>query len=265
MSTSLTFRLKTKIFSLNTLLCTLVGLVLLMWFSVTNWFQYNRLIGEATFSQMCSDFVNEVRVAHSRSGFDLFAPIFAVLPCATIFCDDYNSGYIKSILCRSNKRKYIANCIICCSISGGIAVLLPDLLCSGIFMLVAEPHLPNAYGSSFDLYSSIEFIGGGRLMILVFLFFSFLFGVVWANIGLCISAYAPNKFIALAAPFALYYGANLILQRTEYLEILSPVNMIQPTYGGLPNLLFPIAYQLALLCGAIILFCKRINRRLQNV
>lgn len=265
MSASLRFRLKSKVYSLNTLLCVLVGLTLLMWFSVTNWFQYNRLIGSATFSQMCSDFVNEVIVAHAQSGFDLFAPIFAVLPCATIFCDDYNSGYVKSILCRSSKRKYIANCIICCSISGGIAVFLPDLLCSTIFMLTAKPHLPNAYGTSFSLYAGIEFVWGGRLMILVFLFFSFLFGVVWANIGLCISAYAPNKFIALAAPFALYYGANLIFQRTDFLEILSPVNMIQPSYGGLPNLIYPLIYQLVLLCGAVILFCKRINRRLQNV
>lgn len=262
---SLRIRLSDKIFSIPMVISTLVGLILLMWYSVTNWIQYNRLIGDATFSQMCSDFISEMRVAHSRSGFDMFAPIFAVLPGVTIFCEDYNSGYLKSILSRSSKRKYILNCIVCCSLSGGIAVLLPDLICSGIFMLTAEPHLPDAYGSSFDLYAAIEFVWGGRLVILVFLLFSFLFGVVWSSVGLCISAYAPNKFIALAAPFAIYYGTNLILQRTGYLEILSPVNMILPTYGGLPNLFFPLVYQLILLCGAIILFCKRINRRLQNV
>lgn len=265
MSNSLSIRLKSKLLSWSTVLGVLVGFALLMWFPVTNWLQYNRLIGPASFSQMCSDFVNEVLVAHAQSGFDLFAPIFAVLPSVTIFCDDYNSGYIKSILCRSSKRKYITNCIVCCSISGGLAVLLPDLLCSSIFMLVSDPHLPDAYGSSFALYSNIEFVWGGRLLILVFLFFSFLFGVVWANIGLCISAYAPNKFIALAAPFALYYGATLILQRTGYFAILAPENMIQPTYAELPNLFFPLIYQLLLLCGALILFCKRINRRLQNV
>ncbi len=265
MRKSFGLRLQSKIFSISMVMSIVAGFILLMWFSVTNWFQYNRLIGEASFSKMCGDFVNEVITAHARSGFNLFAPIFAVLPCTTIFCDDYNSGYIKSILLRSSKRKYIAECIGCCSISGGLAVLLPDLLCSCAFMIAAEPHLPDKYGTSLALYSAIEYIWDGRLVILLFLFFSFLFGVVWANIGLCISAYATNRYVTLATPFALYYGIHLVLQRTDVLAILSPVNMIQPRYTGFPNLLFPLIYQLILLCGAVFIFYRRVNRRLINV
>ena len=127
-------RLKERVFSLNTALCVIIGFILLMWFSITNWIQYNNLIGYASFSEMCNDYVNEVVTAHARSGFNLFAPIFAVLPCATVFCDDYNSGYLRAIFPRSAKRKYLSECIICCSLSGGLAVLVPDLLCSIVFL-----------------------------------------------------------------------------------------------------------------------------------
>lgn len=265
MNQSFIYRLKNKIISLPMLLCIIVGYSLLMWFSVTNWFQYNRLIGEATFSQMCGDFINEVIVAHSQSGFALFAPIFAVVPCVTIFCDDYTSGYIKSILSRSSKRKYIRECINCCSITGGLAVFLPDFFCGLTFLTAADPHIQNEYNSSYALYSGIEYIWEGRLMLIIFLFFSFLFGVVWANIGLCISAYTPNRYVAMAAPFAICYGIHLICERIDILGVLSPLNMIQPTYGRFPGLIYPIVYQLVLLSGAIILFYQRINRRLLNV
>ena len=265
MYNSTKIRLKEKVFSLNTALCVIIGFILLMWFSITNWLQYNNLIGHASFSEMCSDYVNEVITAHARSGFNLFAPIFAVLPCATVFCDDYNIGYILAIFPLSAKRKYLSECIICCSLSGGLAVLVPDLLCSFVFLVFAPPHIPDEYGATLALYSAFEYIWDGRLVILVFLLFSFLFGVVWANIGLCISAYTPNRYVALAAPFALYYSIHLILQRTKVFGILSPVNMIQPRKADFQSLLFPLIYQLILLIGAICLFYRRANRRLKNV
>lgn len=265
MNKSLRIRLYEKIFSISMALSVIAGFTLLMWFSVTNWFQYNRLIGPATFSQMCGEFVNEIITAHARSGFNLFAPIFAVIPCATIFCEDYNSGYIKSILPRTSKRKYLQDCVLCNSLCGGLGVFLPEFLCSIVFLSVAEPHLPEAHTPSYDLYAAIEYVWGGRLIIITFLFFSFLFGVVWANIGLCISAYSRNKYIALAAPFAFYYSIHLILQRTDVLEILSPVNMVQPISSILPNLLYPLIYQLTLLVVAILLFYRQAGRRLLDV
>lgn len=265
MNKSLRTRLFGKVFSLNMVLCAIVGFVLLMWFSVVNWFQYNRLIGPASFSQMCGEFVNDVITAHARSGFNLFAPIFAVLPCATIFCEDYTSGYIKSILSRTSKRKYLRECVVCCSIGGGLGVFLPELLCSSVYLFAGEPHVQHTYGPSYDLYASFEYVWGGRLVILAFLFFAFLFGVVWANIGLCISAYAPNRYVTLAAPFAVYYSLHLLLQRTDVLEILSPVNMVQPISSILPNLLYPLVYQIVLLLGSTFLFYRRANRRIMDV
>lgn len=265
MNKSLRIRLSEKIFSINMAIFVIVGTILLMWFPVVNWFQYNRLIGPATFSQMCGEFVNDIITAHARSGFNLFAPIFAVLPCATIFCEDYNSGYIKSILARTTHKKYLKECIACCTIGGGLGVFLPELFCSTVFLFTGSPHLPVVGVPSYSLYASFEYVWGGRLIVLSFLFFSFLFGAVWANIGLCISAYAPNRYIALAAPFAIYYSIHLILQRTDVFTILSPVNMVQPISSALPNLLYPLLYQLTLLSVSIFLFYRQAKRRFFDV
>jgi len=56
---------------------------------------------------MGTTFLNEIFVTDATSGFGLFAPILAVLPATTLFCDDYNSGYIKPILSRIEKKRYI--------------------------------------------------------------------------------------------------------------------------------------------------------------
>ena len=63
--------------------------------------------GAINFSDMGTTFLNEIFVTDATSGFGLFAPILAVLPATTLFCDDYNSGYIKPILSRIEKKRYI--------------------------------------------------------------------------------------------------------------------------------------------------------------
>lgn len=267
MRQSLSFQLRQTVFSWRMLMTTVVGLIILIWYSITNWIQVNRFLGNISYSEVCGDFLKAIYDAHARTGFSLFAPVFAVIPSATQFCDDYNSGYIKSILFRMSKKEYIREKIICCSIAGGLAVFLPELICGAIFAFVGHPHIPSQYSSYLNstVFSQVQYIWGGYLVFVLFLFFAFLFGAVWSNIGLCISAYIPNRYIALAAPFALYYGLHLLLNRSVIFAVYSPANMVQPTSRLFPNIAFPIAYQLLLYLFAIMLFSRKTIRRIQDV
>lgn len=67
------------------------------------------------------------------------------------------------------------------------------------------------------IFANIQFIWGGLLVVFLLLLLSFLFGAVWSNIGLCISAFIPNKYIALATPFALYFPyISFYIKRAAY-------------------------------------------------
>ena len=118
MKTSLSIRLRAAIFSPAMLISVLLGLILLLKFHITHYIWYYIKYGAINFSDMGTTFLNEIFVTDATSGFGLFAPILAVLPATTLFCDDYNSGYIKPILSRIEKKRYIKETIFCSTIAG---------------------------------------------------------------------------------------------------------------------------------------------------
>lgn len=273
MSKSLGKRLKVCIFSPAMLVSVFVGVWFLTWNRVANLISYNAEYNAAvTFRDLGSVFLDDIATSHSLSGYDLFAPILAVLPAAALFCDDYNSGYIKSILSRVEKRRYIRETLLCSSIAGGLAIFLPCFL-SGLFYLVngklTSPENLDRWGycTSFDetVYTSMQYVWGGLLLALLLMALAFLFGAIWSNVGLLVSVLFPNKYLTLAAPFALYFSVHLIFYRIGFLLVFSPVNMLMPNTTFIPFALYPLLYELLLLGAICILISWFIRRRLWDV
>lgn len=244
-----------------------------MRFRVVNLVSYNMKYGAALhFKDIGTVFLDDIAVSHSLSGYDLFAAILAVLPAAAAFCDDYNSGYIKSILSRASKRQYIRETFFCSSIAGGLAVFLPCFL-SGVFFLMngkldtLENRNSWGYSTAFDetVYAGIQYVWGGLLLALMLLALAFLFGAIWSDVGLLVSVLLPNKYLALAAPFALYFSIHLIFYRTGFLLMLSPVNMLMPDTVFIPFVLYPLFYEVLLLGLVCVLFFILAKRRLWDV
>ncbi len=132
---SFRYRLKTLIFSPNMLISILIGVTILLWNHIGVWINYNINVGPLSLKNMGSIFLNDIYKAHNFSGFGLFAPFLAVLPAATIFCDDYNSGYIIPVIGRTGYKRYIAESISCVSISGGLAVFIPCFITYTFYLL----------------------------------------------------------------------------------------------------------------------------------
>lgn len=270
MKTSLSIRLRAAIFSPAMLISVLLGLILLLKFHISNYIWYYIKYGAINFSDIGSTFLNEIFVTDATSGFGLFAPILAVLPATTLFCDDYNSGYIKPILSRIEKKRYIKETVFCSTIAGGLAVFVPTFLTDFLMVICFKPNtLENnlGYQTFLDegIFANIQFIWGGLLVVFLLLLLSFLFGAVWSNIGLCISAFIPNKYVALATPFALYFSLHLILYKTGSLLLFSPVNMLTAFSDFLPCLPYPFIYQGILLTAATCIFWWGVKRRLKDV
>lgn len=271
MSKSILYRLRATIISPAMLISVLLGLVVLLKFHIIHYFWYCAEYGAISFSEMGGSYLNEISFMHSVSGFDLFAPILAVLPATTLFCEDYNSGYIKSILGRTEKRRYITETIFCSSIAGGLAMFIPTLISNALMVICFQPNsvgIKLGYEDFLDegIFANIQYVWGGLVVVIILTVLSFLFGAVWSNIGLCISAFIPNKYIALAFPFVLYFSSHLILYRLgESALLFSPVNMIMPNAAVIPSLSYPFVYQGVLLLLTVWLFKQAVQRRLQDV
>ena len=271
MRKSLRLRMRSNIFSLGMLASVTAGIVLLMWFSVNTNLRLRKIIGSVPLFDTDEYFLNAIYNSHAMSGFDLFAPILAVLPASTLFCGDYNSGYIKAILIRADRKQYIRETVLCSTIAGGLGVFLPSLITSILFIIsgksLSAANLMPGETTLLDgtIFERVQFVWGGGLVVVILLALAFLFGAVWSNVGLCVSAFSPNRYLALSAPFAIYFGLHLFCYRVDSLLMFSPVNMLMPFVDFLPNISYLFIYQGVLLTTSIVLFCVVADRRLSDV
>lgn len=271
MSKSLRFRLRAAIFSWPMLASIIVGVFLLLWNQIYYWILYCISYEPIPLSAMCTTFLDSIFRANDLGGFGIFATILAVLPASTLFCEDYNSGYCKAILRRVERKRYLRETLLCSGISGGLAVFLPVLLSDIVWIINGEPNTGEQMGINYftvfdgTVYGELQFVWNGFFLVLFLLLLAFLFGASWSVIGLCVSALIPNRYITLAAPFALFFGAHLILYRLDKPLLFSPANVLMPATDFIPFPAFPLLYQLGMLALASALCWKLLERRLRDV
>lgn len=205
------------------------------------------------------DYLYIITIPMALSGFLPFACIFPVMPYGTSFCDDYNSGYIKFITIRTGYKKYCFTRIATVGLSGGIAIFLPFLIIFIVAIIVGKP-CTGIQEDQFYLYTMWEnyvSAGGGSLVLAAKLLLAFLFGAVWSLVGLAVSAWIPNRYVTLIAPFIIYQSLWLLLDKVPY----NPVDLLR---GDASNITFwgIILVQLCWIAFSSIIFFVGFNRRM---
>lgn len=255
--------LKSAMFSINFLISVTVGLVLLV---------------SPEFSQISASLKYGVKMhwlyftnlALINGSFNIFAPILAAFPYTARFCEEYESGYIKSILTRDRSVKYLLGKFTTNGVAGGLALMLPLAVFVVFAIAIGEPYrradVPEGWVTFFEktIFEGAQFLWGGIAVLLVFLLLAFLSGAVWANVGLCLSAFVRNKYLAVGFPLVLYYGVTVILVGTDIFGF-SPMNLIYPTtFDSLP-LYVNIPFQLFQLLILLTVFIIKGRTVLKNV
>lgn len=205
-----------------------------------------------------------ISLVHSYGTFDIFAPAIAAIPCGAAFYNDYSTGYLKAILPRTSRVKYLFSKILICAVTGGLALALPNLMYDVFLWIAAKPHTPENGFLQGSVFESIEFQNDGLNVMLILLLLAFLFGAAWSLVGLAMSAFIPNKFAAIAAPFMIYFALSTLLSITDKTFIFSPINMLFPDARLIPSLTFCFIYEISLIIFAALLFIIRSYRRLKN-
>lgn len=201
--------------------------------------------------------------------FDLgFLSTLAVLCCTalncTAFLNDYESSFYRGCILRSGKHRYTAAKFLSCVVTGGLILALGLI----IFVLILRLRFPlaNPNGGIVDSAQHSKSLMGeliteghyvGYFAVLALL--SFLYGGMWSAVGLCVSAFIPDKYAASFSPFIILKFSELFLTGNFYFDnILSGYF----DFGGIAqDLLFAIAYLGTITVVFGVIFCIKAERR----
>ena len=145
----------------------------------------------------------------------LFFMIFSFLASIT-YSDSYfidkNSGFIKNIYTKVNKRDYFLSKYITNFIIGGISVIIPLLINMYLVFMIIPSIKPSIFDSSLgvkEMFSNIYY-NNPYIYIYIYVFICFMFGGVFSSIGLAFSIFCKNRFLVITTPTLVYFSMFLL-------------------------------------------------------
>jgi len=155
----------------------------------------------------------------------LLAPLVVVLPFADSYALDKDSGYLKFVLLRTGDTQQYYNAKFAANaVAGGTALFIP-LAATFAYLWYTFPHGLSQAAKTNPLGGLLGgvFPTAPALYISFLMLLAFIFGVVYASLGLALSSSITNRYVVLATPFLLYNIGNLVL------AILGLTNWTPPT------------------------------------
>lgn len=225
--------------------------------------------------------IDEMKYAWDSSGADVlyfwdiaqnigYFTSLSILCCTAINCtaflNDYHSNYYRSCVLRSGKLNYTLSKYLSCVVTGGLTLALGLV----IFILILRIKFPFiAEESSYlELYirgSDKHFTGELLKRGLYVGFFAvqallaFLFGSLWSAVGICMSAFITDKYVASFSPYIIWYTSRSILSGIFKTERIFNGNYNIGGIGG--SILWATAYFGAVIIVLGIIFCRKAGRR----
>lgn len=191
--------------------------------------------------------------------FFLILPILACLPFGTSYFDDRDSGFIKNIYMRTDRKKYLMAKYISAFFSGGIAVIIPlllNLICSLVMLPNLLPISTMGQNGITPLMLFYKlFFSYPMIYTILFLFIDFLMAGIWSCVGLAASFLSDYKIIVLIFPFfvqLIFHVICTILNQIGY----SSVYWMQPGYG-ITEWWIPVLYLMAGVIVTLLVFMKK--------
>lgn len=216
--------------------------------------------------------VNLLTIMLSSPSLAPLATLMAVLPYADSMIDDRNSGFLRGINLRTPYRRYLTSKSIAVGLSGGVGVCAWLLLTFLLTLVTTNSDLANlSFVSLSTLAPETPWGPLGWLYLLNPLYYlafllitSFVFGVVYALIGLAISSVANNRYVVLAAPLVFYQLFTFLESRMTHMPPMwNPSYTLLPfeAYEGFSLVQMSIQFTVLLVgsIGCLLVFGRRSN------
>lgn len=207
------------------------------------------------------------------------APFLCALPYAASFADELNHHFLPLMLQRQGIRRYLNRRMLAAFVSG-FGVYFGGLLLAGVIHIIFGNPIPQgelrelwfeSWVPRDDLWEYIFAGDHGVRTILVECAYYGMQGGLMALLGLMISAYWPNRYVALAFPFILYlilFTVSSVIPYPFYQvtnKILTfPANRSYPARGPIWGWVWTAGNAIAWYSLAIGLFCYKVRKRLNK-
>lgn len=192
--------------------------------------------------------------------------ILAALPFAANYSIEQQNGAVVYRILRSSKRNYCSTKILVSAISGGLTACIGCLL----FIFALSTYLPLTTSQQVLELSTIPYartlsIGGGVPYFVISLYLAFLRGALYSSVGMCVSAFLPNPYVAVCSPMMFaFFGVEC--GRLLRLPAALRLDMILSARGTLfsdsATLIIVTIVVLSIIILCFKLFLARCERRL---
>lgn len=206
------------------------------------------------------------------------------LAYSACFASELSNSYFRPAIIRSSINSYAISKCTATTLSGGASGALGSIMFI-IHLLIREPY--TAYEDClmimgdvtvestrkyFGRFGDLISLGGERfgeaLYLAAWVYLVFLVSMLFAVLGLCVSAYIPNKYAACASPFLLCFVINRVALLFNIPYYLDPVRVgtgaipFSSTYSG--ALLYITLFYIILTVLVSCIFVRAAKRRLSN-
>lgn len=201
-----------------------------------------------------------------------FTPI-SMLCCTALNCtsflNDYRSDYYRSSVLRSGKLNYTLSKFLSCVFTGGITLFLGVALFISILSLKFPLVTENSSNVEFYIRSADNYFTGELIkndnyigFFGAFAFLAFLFGALWSAVGICVSAFITDKYVASFSPYVIWYTSRSLLSGKFRTEVVFNGNYNAGGVGG--SILFAVVYFGIVIAILGFIFCIKAGRRCEN-
>ncbi len=209
-----------------------------------------------------SDVFSDMHLLLEMKGYRKAFIIFAAIPFAANFADEWNSKAIINCITRKSALSYAVSNVTVCFVSSLLTVFVPMI----IFAAASGCGSKIFYNGTSGAITYSEFLEMGLpFLSIVFYFFTFALScAMWAVTGMTLTAFFPSKYIAIGAPFIF---SNVVERITLDMPPMSNFMGLSMSHIGLPaaaalGYAFLVFGGLSAVCG--IVFTIKIEKRVRN-
>lgn len=216
------------------------------------------------------DILLMVEYAASGSGTNSLVLLFCVLPYTMSFCSDWDSKYIRMIVARVGPFRYTVSKFFSCFFSSWLATAAGILFFILPFSLILPLVSPDAENvQNYVAMSTLQeqMLGQGQFVLyfIIYIFLRSLHNGFWAAVGLCASAYIPNRFVAVFVPYIGFFMLSFVTYQFPTWLRLSKLGTADFTLGGVAfNIIYAILFFAVLLFIMGLLFFQTVKKRVSN-
>lgn len=209
------------------------------------------------------DIVYTIELLISLSMFKKLLLVLASIPFVASFCSEWNDGYIGNVVLRCGVKKYSRAKIWSCTLASFLTMFFGLTLY--IVILSFSYPLYNSMINNNTLYSKL--LSSSSLVYLYVYVTIFSLAIsFWSVLGMVVSVYIPNKFVALSSPIIFSYLIEELTVR--FPKFINIYNLSRGDVNFNNSMIISFVYNIGILIFLItllsFLFRKIVGRRVSN-